>query len=94
VEQQAITPSVTEAAQINAWEAQLNEPGANQALVGRWLFEHLFLAHIYFEGGEAGHFFQWVRSRTPSGKPVDLIATRRPDDDPGSDFYYRLIPVP
>ncbi|WP_259643556.1 fatty acid cis/trans isomerase, partial [Pseudomonas syringae] len=93
VEQQAITPSVTEAAQINAWEAQLNEPGANQALVGRWLFEHLFLAHIYFEDGEAGHFFQWVRSRTPSGKPVDLIATRRPDDDPGSDFYYRLIPV-
>lgn len=93
VEQQAITPSVTEAAQINAWEAQLNEPGANQALVGRWLFEHLFLAHIYFEGGETGHFFQWVRSRTPSGKPVDLIATRRPDDDPGSDFYYRLIPV-
>ncbi|MEX5528809.1 fatty acid cis/trans isomerase [Pseudomonas syringae] len=93
VEQQAITPSVTEAAQINAWEAQLNEPGANQALVGRWLFEHLFLAHIYFEGGEAGHFFQWVRSRTPTGKPVDLIATRRPDDDPGSDFYYRLIPV-
>ncbi|MBC8881364.1 fatty acid cis/trans isomerase [Pseudomonas cerasi] len=93
VEQQTITPSVTEAAQINAWEAQLNEPGANQALVGRWLFEHLFLAHIYFEGGEAGHFFQWVRSRTPSGKPVDLIATRRPDDDPGSDFYYRLIPV-
>jgi hypothetical protein len=31
-----------------------------------------------------------VRSRTPSGQPVDLIATRRPNDPPGTDFYYRL----
>jgi hypothetical protein len=28
-----------------------------------------------------------------SGQPVDLIATRRPNDPPGTDFYYRLIPV-
>ncbi|ODJ90149.1 peptidylprolyl isomerase [Pseudomonas viridiflava] len=93
VESQTITPTVSEASQILAWENLLNQPGANQALVGRWLFEHLFLAHIYFEDGAAGHFYQWVRSRTPTGKPVDLIATRRPNDDPGSNFYYRLVPV-
>lgn len=94
VDQQALQPSATEAAQIAEWEALLNRPGAREVLVARWLYEHLFLAHIYFEGGETGHFFQWVRSRTPSGQPVDIIATRRPNDDPGRDrFFYRLVPV-
>jgi hypothetical protein len=34
-----------------------------------------------------------VRSRTPPGEPVRVIATRRPDDDPGQPFYYRLRPL-
>ena len=93
VESNPIQPSATEAAQITEWEALLNRPGSTEALVGRWLYEHLFLAHIYFTGGEQGHFFQWVRSRSPSGQPIDLIATRRPNDPPGTDFYYRLMPV-
>ncbi|WAH56758.1 fatty acid cis/trans isomerase [Pseudomonas silvicola] len=93
VDQQALQASPKEAAQIAEWEALLNRPGSTEALVARWLYEHLFLAHIYFTGGEPGHFFQWVRSRTPSGQPIDLIATRRPDDDPGSVFYYRLMAV-
>ncbi|MGH8439361.1 MAG: fatty acid cis/trans isomerase [Pseudomonas sp.] len=93
VEHNPIQPSATEAAQIADWEALLNRPGSTEALVGRWLYEHLFLAHIHFVGGEQGHFFQWVRSRTPSGQPIDLIATRRPNDPPGTDFYYRLMPV-
>lgn len=93
IDEAAQQTSVSETAQIAEWEALLNQPGSKQALVGRWLYEHLFLAHIYFVGGEPGHFFQWVRSRTPSGQPIDLIATRRPDDDPGSNFYYRLMPV-
>ncbi|MBD8495828.1 fatty acid cis/trans isomerase [Pseudomonas syringae] len=94
VDQQPLQPNAAEASQIAEWEGQLNLPGARQALVGRWLYEHLFLAHIDFEGGEPGHFFQWVRSRTPSGQPVDIIATRRPNDDPGRrEFYYRLVPV-
>ncbi|MBA1220312.1 fatty acid cis/trans isomerase [Pseudomonas fulva] len=93
VEYQAIKPSASEARQIAEWEALLNRPGASEALVGRWLYEHLFLAHIHFTGGEQGHFFQWVRSRTPSGQPADIIATRRPNDPPGTAFFYRLIPV-
>lgn len=93
IDQQGVAPSAQEAAQVLQWENLLNAPGARESLVARWLFEHLFIAHLYFEGGEPGHFFQWVRSRTPSGQPIDLINTRRPNDDPGTRIYYRLWPV-
>ncbi|MGV2837215.1 fatty acid cis/trans isomerase, partial [Pseudomonas shirazensis] len=93
VDAQALQPNAAEASQIAEWEALLNRPGSSEALIGRWLYEHLFLAHIDFVGGQPGHFFQWVRSRTPSGQPADIIATRRPNDPPGTDFYYRLVPV-
>ncbi|MGE8360047.1 fatty acid cis/trans isomerase [Pseudomonas sp.] len=93
VDDVTLKASAAETAQIAEWEAFLNAPGAREDLVARWLYEHLFLAHLYFEKGEAGHFFQVVRSRTPSGKPVDPIATRRPNDDPGTEFYYRLTPI-
>ncbi|WP_442961790.1 fatty acid cis/trans isomerase [Pseudomonas sp. BMS12] len=93
VDEQALQPRAVELEQIAQWERMFNAPGARQGLVSRWLYEHLFLAHLYFEGGEAGHFFQLVRSRTPSGQPIDMIATRRPNDDPGSEFYYRLWPI-
>ncbi|MDW3714732.1 MULTISPECIES: fatty acid cis/trans isomerase [unclassified Pseudomonas] len=93
VEASAVTPTPDEARQIAEWEGLLNARGAREVLVGRWLFEHLFLAHLYFDEGKSGHFFQLVRSRTPSGKPIDPIATRRPNDDPGTDFYYRLWPI-
>jgi len=93
LDRQALQPSALELRQISDWEALFNAPGARESLVARWLYEHLFLAHLHFAGGEPGHFFQLVRSRTPSGQPVDVIATRRPNDDPGSQFHYRLRPV-
>jgi hypothetical protein len=93
VDQQALQASAVEAQQIATWEAFMNASGAREALVSRWLYEHLFLAHLHFAGGQPGHFFQMVRSRTPSGEPVDIIATRLPNEDPGSEFYYRLAPV-
>jgi hypothetical protein len=93
IDEQGLVPSAKEALQVVQWENLFNAPGARQSLVGRWLFEHWFLAHIYFKDGEPGHFFQWVRSRTPTGQPIDLINTRRPNDDPGTQFYYRLWPV-
>ena len=93
VDSSELKPNAAEQKQIADWEALLNARGAREVLVGRWLYEHLFLAHLYFEGGERGHFFQMVRSRTPSGQPIDPIATRRPNDDPGNDFYYRLWPI-
>ena len=93
MDQQPVLANAQEVAQIADWEALLNAPGAEQSLVARWLYEHLFLAHLYFKGSDSGHFFQLVRSRTPSGKPVDVIATRRPNDDPGTEFFYRIRPI-
>ncbi|MCD1638324.1 fatty acid cis/trans isomerase [Pseudomonas stutzeri] len=93
VEHRQLQPSPAEALQIEEWERLLNTPGPRGTLVGRWLYEHLFIAHLYFEGGERGHFYQLVRSRTPSGEPIDPITTRRPNDDPGTRFSYRLRPI-
>ncbi|MBB3103196.1 fatty acid cis/trans isomerase [Azomonas macrocytogenes] len=93
VDEHPIQPSPHEQQQIADWETFFNALDPRQELVSRWLYEHLFLAHLYFEEGEAGHFFEWVRSSTPSGQPVVPVATRRPNDDPGPTFYYRLRPV-
>jgi hypothetical protein len=76
--------------QILAWEAFFNLTALKNQLVSRYLYEHLFIAHVYFEGLNSGNFFQLVRSSTPSGEPVRIIPTLRPNDDPGQPFYYRL----
>jgi hypothetical protein len=48
---------------------------------------------MHFTGHPDGEFFQWVRSKTPSGQAIVEINSLRPYDDPGSEFYYRLKPV-
>ncbi|WP_244507170.1 fatty acid cis/trans isomerase [Pseudomonas panipatensis] len=94
VDEQPMQPSAAEARQVTDWENFLNQRGARETLVSRWLYEHLFLAHLYFsENGTPGHFFQVVRSRTPSGLPIDPVAARRANEDPGTEFYYRLWPI-
>jgi hypothetical protein len=85
-----LAPAVQES--IARWEAFLNEPNDRMRLSARYIYEHLFLGSIYFQGVDAQTFFRLVRSRTPSGQPVDEIATRRPFDDPGSGpLYYRFV---
>jgi hypothetical protein len=79
-----------EQAQILRWEAFFNRTTLKNRLVSRYLYEHLFLAHLYFEGLDTGNFFELVRSRTPPGESVRVIPTLRPNDDPGEPFYYRL----
>jgi len=76
------------------WEVFLNGPSKKQQLMSRYIYEHWFLAHLYFDDLPGGVFFDLVRSKTPPGRPIDLIATRRPFDDPGvARVYYRLRPV-
>ena len=76
--------------QIHQWETFFNRAALKNQLVSRYLYEHLFLAHVYFEGLDSGNFFELVRSSTPPGEPVRIIPTVRPNDDPGQPFYYRL----
>ena len=80
--------------QVRAWEAFLNGRTPREKLMARYLYEHLFLAHLYFTSETASRrpaFFRLVRSRMPCEAGVDEIATRRPNDDPGpGDFHYCL----
>ena len=74
------------------WEQFLNGDSLKQQLAARYIYEHLFLVHVYLEDvGDRSVFFKLVRSRTPPGQPIVPIATRRPYDDPGvGRVYYRL----
>ncbi|OGQ79205.1 MAG: peptidylprolyl isomerase [Deltaproteobacteria bacterium RIFOXYA12_FULL_58_15] len=48
------------------------------------------MAHVKF-GTATNEFFELVRSRTAPGEPLDLVATVRPYDDPGSTrVFYRF----
>ena len=69
VDEQALQPSAGEARQIGEWEQFLNAPGDEQALVSRWLYEHLFLAHLHFEAGEAGQSKPWDGACTRPTRP-------------------------
>ncbi len=87
-------------AHVDRWEAYFNDPSLKGRLTARYMYEHLFLAHLYFEDlsqdvspDAPAQYFELVRSRTPPGRPIDRIATRRPFDDPGVRPYYRLQPV-
>jgi hypothetical protein len=81
-------PYVTELA---AWETFFNGDSPKEQLMSRYMFEHLFLANIYFDELGTSEHFRLVRSTTPPGQPIDIIATRRPYDDPKVPRpYYRL----
>lgn len=67
-----------------------NQPSAKEKLVSRYLYEHLYLAHIYFPE-KPTDFYRLVRSETKCDKEIFEIATRRANDNPGKkDFYYCL----
>jgi len=76
--------------QVTLWESRLNSDNLKGQLISRYIYEHLYLYSLYLDDGE-DYRFQLVRSKTPSGEPIDRIATRRPYDAPGVDHvYYRL----
>ncbi len=79
--------------QVRAWESFFNGSTPREKLVARYLYEHLFLAHLHFAGDVTSQrpaFFRLVRSRTPCDSGIDEIAARRPNDDPGTSFQYCL----
>jgi len=90
-DQNALPDNVRE--MLTSFETFLNGEGLRSRLVARYLYEHLFLAHLHLQGDAPRRFFRLIRSRTGPGTPVEEIATRRPFDDPGGPFFYRLVPL-
>ncbi|KUG22655.1 fatty acid cistrans isomerase [hydrocarbon metagenome] len=85
-----ITPKADDAYAMKKWETFLNLDDAKHAMTARYLYEHLFLAHIKF-GTQTNEYYELFRSKTPPGEPADLVATVRPYDDPGVPrIYYRF----
>ncbi|MFT5433241.1 MAG: hypothetical protein ACI9OJ_003946 [Myxococcota bacterium] len=76
---------------VAAWEDFLNPALTDKRarLVSRYLYEHLFFAHLQLEQSP-GEFYRLIRSRTLTG-PVDEIASERAFDLPKEEaYYYRL----
>ena len=79
---------------ILAWEKFFNTKSAENKLVSRYLYEHLFLGHLLISDNNKNYFFRLVRSTTNSGKVLFEIATAHPNGDPQLEkFFYRLRPI-
>ena len=91
-EQAPLAPPYGE--RIREWEAFLNDDSPKHRLMSRYLYEHLYLTSLYFDAPSTRQYFRLVRSRSAPGRPIDVIATRLPYDDPGPGrVHYRLQPV-
>lgn len=88
-------PSPALQSAITQWETFFNGESLKERLMARYMYEHLFIGNLYFsDEQENDRYFNLVRSRTPPGEAIDIIATRRPYDDPGTtEFFYRLQPL-
>lgn len=94
VTDEPVTLTRDEEQTIRTWETLFNRDDKRGRLVARWLYEHLFLAYLYFpEAGDEPRFFELLRSSTPSGEAIIPVATVSPNSDPGGPFFYRLRPI-
>jgi len=87
------TPKFTipknEEKQIEQFENFFNNKEIKHKVSARYIYEHLFLAHISFDD-DSENFYELVRSKTPSNKDVEVIATQFPYDEVEGEFYYRF----
>ncbi len=77
--------------QVLEWEDFLNAKDLKAQISARYIFEHFFLANVFFEN-QPQMFFRMVRSETKSGDIFET-STVYPFDKPKAKFYYRLRPV-
>ncbi|WP_299203461.1 fatty acid cis/trans isomerase [uncultured Amphritea sp.] len=97
-------PVISDAEQlmIDRWEAWLNQPDKRTRLLSRYLYEHLFLGHLYLSSATQPDsadtvtpaFYQLIRSFTPPGEKPAIVPTVRPNENSEQPFYYRLIALP
>ena len=73
---------------IERFENFFNNSNIKNQVSARYIYEHLFLAHISFDKN-SNNFFELVRAKNKTG-PVQIIATRFPYDKIEDDFYYRF----
>lgn len=79
---------------IKAWEFFLNQKDNEHKLVARYMYEHLFLAHISFSE-KRDVFFKLIRTDKPCDENGREIHTRTPNGDPKvKDLYYCFRPNP
>lgn len=89
-QEELAAPRAADAQAINQWESFFNAADPKHAMTSRYLYEHLFLAHVTF-GTSTGDSYELVRSKSAPGTPLDLVATVRPYDDPGpGGVFYRF----
>ena len=75
---------------IEKWETFLNNKAIKSQVMSRYIYEHLFIGHIYFPSDKS-RFYELIRSKTPPNEPIDIIASRYPYSEPECDrVYYRL----
>ena len=67
---------------VAQWERFFNGDSLKERLFSRYAYEHLFLAHLYFDDDRERQYFRLVRSATPPGPAVATDRQRRPVDDP------------
>lgn len=111
------TLPLTIAQQIKDWESFLNNNNLKNKITARYLYEHLFLAHLYFkenltnkldnsnqkyidlknydlskDANDPRLFFKLIRSSIPCNLGPKIIASRKPNDDPGvQQWYYCFV---
>lgn len=75
------------------WETFLNRRDLKHKLLARYLYEHMFLAHITFNESER-NFFKLIRTDKPCQARSLEVATRTPIDDPKiKEIYYCFTPL-
>ncbi|NLN13431.1 MAG: peptidylprolyl isomerase [Arcobacter skirrowii] len=75
--------------QIKKLEDFLNDSSIKHQVTARYIYEHLFLADIYFEE-KSGNFFELIRSKTASPFEPEIIPTTFPYDKIDEPYYYRV----
>jgi hypothetical protein len=86
----AAAPPAATLTRVAEWETFLNGDSAKERLVARYIYEHWYAGQLHFPEAP-GRYFELVRSRSAPGQAIDVIATRRPFDDPGVPrVWYRL----
>ncbi len=73
---------------FNGEHAPANVTKAHKALFGRYLYEHMFFAHLAFPEAP-GEFYELVRSHTQGGAIQEVITDHANDVVDGT-FFYRL----